>query len=531
MEIEVDNNFDEEFYEIILPEVRYYYIDSKLSKRERYYHHYLKHGQHLYKNREDAENKLFGNIEIEKDFEEKFYEKTHPQVKDYMLWKGEWVRELSIKKRYHHHYLRFKFYKNIKDAENKLFGNIEVPDTFNINLYEKKYLEVKEYMMWKGEWVDELSKRKRYYNHYLKYHVSSDEISSIKDTNIKKKLLKIQRACKKHKGSIVLVNHVSNPYGATNYLLNLFKILKSEGLKVCLLDEVLNPKLYSKYNINIKDVISYEQDLLFLCYLYEKLKPKVFYLNSISKIFVDFIKLKNRNVIVHSHETAKRYGKYDILPNYVVSERIQKEFEDKYNYKPKIQPPIFLRETFELMDREFDKELPKVLNHMGDMDISKITIGMCGQPEARKNPHLFSEVSKLYPDYNFLWIGGKEGEFEKIDNLYHIPLVEHPFVYYKLIDYFILFSKEDPCPYVILENLYLNNKVITFKDNIYTDHKNKIVEDIYFEFDGEVSITNLCQVIDNKVIEKANRAGNGKKYILDNFTRINILSDIHNETN
>jgi hypothetical protein len=287
---------------------------------------------------------------------------------------------------------------------------------------------------------------------------------------------------------------------------------------------MVNEKLYSKYQIDTKDVISYEQDLLLLCYIYEKIKPKIFYLNSIRGIFIDFIKLKNPNVITHSHEIADVYGRYGLLPNYVVSKRIQKEFEDKYNHKPEIQPPIFLDETLELIDKEFSKELPKVSNHKGDIDSSKITIGMCGQTETRKNPELFEKASKLYPDYNFLWVGGEESHFAEVDNLYHVPLVQLPFVYYRLMDYFILFSQEDPCPYVVLENLYVNNKVITFKDNIYTDHKCEQTKDIYFEFDGEVSIENLCKVIDERVVEKNNRNSNvnGKKYIIDNFTKINL---------
>ena len=162
MEIEVDNNFDEKFYEIISPEVKEYYKESKFSEKERYYHHYLKYGQSLYKNREDAENKLFGNIDIDEDFEEEFYEKTHPQVKEYMMWYGHWVNQLSKRKRYYHHYLKFKFYKNTIDAENKLFGNISVPDSFNENIHEDKYPEIKGYMLWMGDWINELSKKKRY---------------------------------------------------------------------------------------------------------------------------------------------------------------------------------------------------------------------------------------------------------------------------------------------------------------------------------------------------------------------------------
>jgi hypothetical protein len=469
MEIKVENDFDEEFYELVLPEVKGYYEGSQYSKKERYYHHYLNNGQHLYKNVEDAEKKLFGGVDVKEDFNEDLHEKRYPQVKDYMAGMGEWTRGLSKKKRYYHHYI-----------------NYCVPgcDTSSLN-------DVKEYTQ-----------------------------------NIRKNLIESQDKYEYHKESIVLVNHVSNPYGATHYLLSLFKLLKKEGVKVCLLDEIINEKLYSKYQINTKDVISYEQDLLLLCYIYEKLKPKAFYLNSIRGIFIDFIELKNPNVITHSHEIADIYGRYDLLPTYVVSKRIQKEFEDKYNHKPKIQPPIFLDETLKLIDEEFGKELPKVSNHKGDMDLSKITIGMCGQTEARKNPHLFAEVSKLYPEYNFLWVGGEEGYFAEIDNLYHVSVVQLPFIYYKLMDYFVLFSQEDPCPYVVLENLYVNNKVITFKDNIYTDHNCEKIKDIYFEFDGEVSIENLCKVIDKRVVEKVNRSGDGKKYIIDNFTKINIQLDV-----
>jgi len=464
MEIEVENDFDEEFYEVVLPEVKGYYEGSELSKRERYYHHYLNYGQHLYKNQTDAEQKLFGDIEIKKDFDEDLHEKRCPEVKEYMIHMGDWLLDLS--------------------------------------------------------------KRKRYYHHYSNHCIPGCDTSSVKDVkeytqNIRKKLLEIQNAYENHKGSIVLVNHVSNPYGATHYLLSLFKLLKNKGVKVCLLDEMVNEKLYSKYQIDTKDVISYEQDLLLLCYIYEKIKPKIFYLNAIRGIFVDFIKLKNPNVVTHSHEIADVYGRYDLLPTYVVSKRIQKEFEDKYNYRPEIQPPIFLNEALELIDEEFSKELPKVSNHKGEMDLSKITIGMCGQTEPRKNPGLFEEISKSYPQYNFLWVGGEEGCFAEINNLYHVPVVQLPFVYYKLMDYFVLFSQEDPCPYVVLENLYVNNKVISFRNNIYTDHKCEQTKDIYFEFEGRVSIGSIKYMINKHVSEKAKRNGGGKEYVINNFTKIN----------
>ena len=103
MEIEVEDNFDEEFYELVLPEVKSYYEGSQYSKKERYYHHYLNHGQHLYKDIKDAEKKLFGDIEVKDDFNEELYEKRHPEVKGYMVHMGDWIGQLSKRRRYYHH--------------------------------------------------------------------------------------------------------------------------------------------------------------------------------------------------------------------------------------------------------------------------------------------------------------------------------------------------------------------------------------------------------------------------------------------
>ena len=90
-----------------------------------------------------------------------------------------------------------------------------------------------------------------------------------------------------------------------------------------------------------------------------------------------------------------------------------------------------------------------------------------------------------------------------------------------LFDYFMLFSKQDPCPYVVLENLYINNKTITFKENIYTSHNSDLLDDLYFEYDGEISIDSASFMIENNAKEKANRNNdNGKKYVLENFSEI-----------
>ena len=61
--------------------------------------------------------------------------------------------------------------------------------------------------------------------------------------------------------------------------------------------------------------------------------------------------------------------------------------------------------------------------------------------------------------------------------LYHIRIIIG-------LIFFVLFSLEDPCPYVVLENLLVGNRVLAFRDSIYTHHH---VPGLYFEYPGSIS--------------------------------------------
>jgi hypothetical protein len=108
-----------------------------------------------------------------------------------------------------------------------------------------------------------------------------------------------------------------------------------------------------------------------------------------------------------------------------------------------------------------------------------------------------------------------------ISNLFHVLNTSTPYIYYNVIDYFLLTSFEDPCPYVVLENLYMGNKIITFKQNIYTDHNSPALKDVYYEYNGSININNtkefLIQTIQK---EKPSKNVAGREYILNNFTSI-----------
>ena len=135
-----------------------------------------------------------------------------------------------------------------------------------------------------------------------------------------------------------------------------------------------------------------------------------------------------------------------------------------YETQIKIQPPIISNTHF--MDDEF-KKVVRIRNKFNLLNQDKITIGMCGSLMERKNSNMFLKLAQLMPNFNFVWIGGAVLIGEDIKNFYHIQEIQFPYKYYRQLDYFILTSTIDPCPYVVLENLYLDNRILTFTENIF----------------------------------------------------------------
>jgi glycosyltransferase involved in cell wall biosynthesis len=325
-----------------------------------------------------------------------------------------------------------------------------------------------------------------------------------------------------NKNSLVFINHDSSFFGATHYLFSLFDEMKSMGVNCCILDCTDNKALYEKYGVSSENVLSYNNDCFLINEVCNLIKPRLVYVNSMNKSLVEFCSgNKKFPMITHSHEVHEVYSKGIPKPTYVVSERIRKQYEQRSGFLPLVQPPILTQKVMELIDEEIKKDA-LVSNKFGMIDPNKISIGMCGQTEKRKNPDLFLEAAKKHPQYNFIWVGGDVDIFEDVPNVYHVKTVELPFKYYMLFDYFFLFSTQDPCPYVVLENLYVNNKVVTFKENIYTDHKCKMLGDLYFEYDGEVSLESVSYMIENHATEKAKRVTDeGRKYIKQKFAAVN----------
>lgn len=360
---------------------------------------------------------------------------------------------------------------------------------------------------------------------YLGYITYCADITQIKSQAV---LDFITALSNKNQNCILLVNHMASLQGATHYLYNLYRLaVQLTNQPIYIVDAEFNESLIEKYKVPREHIISYERDSTLLYYICTKLNPCKIYFNSINSQMVDVYSLIDKtNVIFHSHEIKKHFAEFDdkIIPDYVVSEEIKLQYNQDYSIKPFVSREV-LPET---CLREIDLQTQETIK-VNFKNSEAITIGMCGTNNKRKNFNLFLSIATHFPDYNFLWIGGKRTKTESYpSNFIHIEETITPYKYYKNIDYFLLTSEIDPSPYVILENLYVGNKVITFKNSICTDHKNSILSDVYFEYNGPINLNNAINAIVTFVNKTKEKHFAGKEYIKQQYSQFNknLLFDL-----
>lgn len=347
------------------------------------------------------------------------------------------------------------------------------------------------------------------------YHDYLKDIRKIKSREVLSQVAEFKKV--KKENSLLLVSHENSIFGATHYLYSLFKLIKKNypAKNVLVAETQYNEALFKKYDLLDSDVLFYKNDPTLLFHICEEFKPNCIYLNSTNITYKAVEKYLDRSkVLFHSHEIKRHYESVGLAnPDYVVASRISEQYESR----PMIQPPFLTEDIMSLIDG--CEANYHVSNQFGSMDNKKITIGMSGALNSRKNPELFAKLANEFSEYNFVWIGGSKFETElPVRNLYHVKNTLMPFEYYKALDYFLLTSTIDPCPYVVLENLYINNKVITFKPNIYTDHTLGDLGGLYFESADAVGFDSGVAAISRYVTGKKNKIDyRGKEYVLNNF--------------
>jgi hypothetical protein len=336
---------------------------------------------------------------------------------------------------------------------------------------------------------------------------------------------------KSHSLRPIFINHEISLTGAPIFLYDFVTYLKNNKIiKNPIMLESYKNNLFDNYNIEKMYHKNNPQKLLKII---QDINPVFIYSNSLNLYYhnIDqFIDYWHKTYF-HFHETLSGLdeniiSKIKDQKIFVVSDRIKKQFDELGCSCTRVSPPFIPQEKiFHIKNLS--------LKHR-NISNDKVNIGMSGLVSDRKNFHLFYKLAEACPNYNFIWIGGDEDwkiSFSKIygyepkslENIKHILHTKNPYHYFADLDYFFLTSKTDPCPIVVLENLLLNNRVITIKDNIFYQHNSSILKEnlIEIETSEEDKIIKAFKLLNLNKYLKNNL---GEKYITKNFSSPKILS-------
>ena len=219
---------------------------------------------------------------------------------------------------------------------------------------------------------------------------------------------------------------------------------------------------------------------------------------------------------------------------YVVSENIKEEFVQNGFEEVFVSPPFVPKKEQKRIDVLKLEPVEKIKNisNCRVLNAKKTIIGMCGTMCDRKNFTMFCEIARSLKNIEFLWIGGNissvDEKYKKINNLFIVENTTNPYKHFELLDYFLLTSKCDPCPFVVLENLYLNKKVIVLDKNIHYEHDTSSLENYIILKNHENSskiITHKLKKL--KLNKRRNKTSKNTDYIKLHFSHPkNIIDEI-----
>ena len=293
------------------------------------------------------------------------------------------------------------------------------------------------------------------------------------------------------KPDVVFINHEESLTGAPKVLFKVAKIIssrfdiaiisnKSGSMSHDFLKEfghkVIHPNQI--YFNTSKDHIA--KDILL------NLNPKVVYLNTIVNLeYAREAKKLNIPVIIHVHELKEVFSIY----------LNKKEIEDVKNLgNIFIAPSLAVKDYLISIGCQAEKII--ILNEMIDIDeiikkkvknkddvtseIGKrdgqILVSASGTLTKRKGPDLFFEAYMIlknkYPGrFRFFWLGGAhtdpkvffEGNQE--EDFLFLGEKKNPYPFINESDIFVLPSREDPFPLVVLEAISMGKPVVAFKES------------------------------------------------------------------
>lgn len=220
-------------------------------------------------------------------------------------------------------------------------------------------------------------------------------------------------------------------------------------------------------------------------------KVDVVYLNGIGSAEVLLVVPQSLPVVCHVHEldvaidTLQPPPLRELLlsrPNHWIaaSEAVARSLEQRGVPREEISIRYEMVDLAELAPADDDShDSSRLRAELRISDGASVVMGS-GTYEWRKGVDLFVQLAnRLHAtspeDLHFVWVGGQrsgvdwvrlQADLAKVDSqrLHFIPETESPFDWYAMADVFVLTSREDPFPLVVLENGALGNPVATYRN-------------------------------------------------------------------
>lgn len=341
----------------------------------------------------------------------------------------------------------------------------------------------------------------------------------------------------------VFINHDLSLTGAPIFLYDFVSYLKNKNILMNpIIVEAFPNSLFDQYDI---DKYYHFNDPQKLYEILKHINPLLIYSNSINIFYfnIEYFNSFLSKTIFHFHESINnidinQLSKIKDSMIYVVAEKIRQDLLDFGCKNVHVFPPFLPENKISDLDyhhKHGSKDI-FIVNQYRKINNQKPIIGMSGTICKRKGFLLFYLLAKKNPNKDFLWVGGNSDwqqeakqtyntEFIPLENFFHVPHQKKPYLFFNIMDYFVLTSEDDPCPIVVLETLRLNKKVISLKNKIFYDHKgchNSISLDINNKTNQQI-IEDISKTIDHDLVLKNNNKLNGIEYINNLFSAPKIL--------
>ncbi|MCP9767643.1 glycosyltransferase [Lacihabitans sp. LS3-19] len=304
----------------------------------------------------------------------------------------------------------------------------------------------------------------------------------------------------KKKPNILFISHDANRAGAQLFLLSIMKYFKSLdfGIVLLVINEwgTLNDEFeenFATYYLNSSKTKKslFKRDKSILDQIKSEKEIDFIYANTIASVdILPEIKSKfNKPIITHIHElgySIAQYGSENALDLLfgnseiiiACSEAVGKNLE-KHKNSAKIQVVHSFVENDRVLDISKTSSKNNVKVKYG-FDSQKTWIGACGNADWRKAPDIFLLIAKSTLDkskkFGFVWIGIKEEDpllaqlkydAEKLgisENILWISPTPQAVEIINALDIFMVCSREDPFPLVMLEAALCNKPILGFKN-------------------------------------------------------------------